>query len=144
MKKTNEDLLHFLELKVGDKVYIWNDEGDEYEIVLTVVKDTVDGKPGYYLQTGLFDETISQNLDYLIDTNYRIVRESVTLGDTKCFDYPKCNMCPLCSVSSHCNSSSLRDSLYTILYNVRNSNIPQITEICDLIKIELDKPYTKE
>ena len=143
MKKTDEDLLEFFGLKVGDKIkvegfinpfVIFEDRGIQY------VEEI--GYKGYKGICTSWD--IIDFIHKLIGNDYEIIKPKKKLGELKCSDVNRCRNCPLGLIHCWCVSNK---TLYENLKIKTNATLPlkpfEKTFI-DAIKAELDKDVEEE
>ena len=141
MKKTNEELLQFFGLKIGDKIkvdgyycpFVIDEENgiqyfEEFEEI---------GYKGYKGICTSWD--IIDFIHKLIGNEYEIIKPKKKIGEMKC-DEMLCSKCPLRAVDCDITSSrTLYESLEKYLNSFNSSLKPFEKTFIDAIKVELDK-----
>lgn len=127
MKKTSEEFMEFLGLKLGDRIKI---DGDDRIWVVSTKR--------FMYRLECLNEEIVKPFGHLEGMNYEILHTSKRVGDLKCCNEIKCEQCPLRGVCTTMMAFPPM-KLYDILnrYGVhKNAYFDQ--EIYDLLKARLD------
>ena len=137
MKKTNEELLQFYGLKVGDKVKV---SGYYYTFVIVEENGKIFAKR----------ENCLYSWDYtsvLLNCEYEIVKHKKKIGELTC-DEMLCRKCPLRAVDCDITSSrTLYESLEKYIEDLNSfdsSLKPFEKAFIDALKVELDKEVEVE
>lgn len=136
-RKTNERLLQFLGLKVGDKIKV---EGYYYPFVIVEENDIIFAKRENCLSGWDFYD-VGALTNILLTCDYEIIKLKKKLGDMKC-DEMSCNECPLRAIDCDAKGKTLYEALenYKKYLNSFNGSLkPFEKTIIDAIKVELDK-----
>jgi len=131
MKKTNEEILQFYGLKVGDKIKV---DGYCYPFVIVEENGKIFTKR----------ENCLSSCDYtsvLLNCDYEIITPKKKVGELIC-DEMLCKKCPLRAIVCDANSKTLYEALenYKKYLNGFDSHLkPFEKTFIDAIKAELDK-----
>ena len=140
MKKTNNELLQFFGLKVGDKIKV---EGFINPFVILEESGTQYFEEiGYKGYKGICTSwDIIDFIHKLLGNEYEIIPPKKKLGEMKCGEI-NCYECPLRAVDCDIDSSTLYEALenYKKYLNSFNSSLkPFEKTFIDALKAELDK-----
>ena len=136
MKKTNEELLQFFGLKVGDKVKV---SGYYYTFVIVEEDGEIFAKRENGLSSWNYYNTWTLT-DVLLNCDYEIVKPK-KIGEMKCSEMA-CKDCPLRTIDCDINSRTLYDALEKYIEDLNSfdsSLKPFERAFIDAIKVELDK-----
>ena len=136
MKKTDEDLLEFFGLKVGDKIKV---DGYYYPFVIFVKDGEIFAKRENCLSSWDYYNTAILT-DVLLNCEYEIITPKKKLGEMKCEEM-LCKNCPLRAVNCDIDSSTLYEVLETYEKDLNSFSTlkPFEKALFDAIKAELDK-----
>ena len=112
MKKTNEEILQFYGLKVGDKIKV---DGYYYPFVIVEENGKIFAKRkiNYLYSWDYYD--IGKLTNVLLKNEYEVVKPKKKLGDMKCGEM-SCNECPFISFDcSNVLKSIPKATLYEVL-----------------------------
>ncbi len=143
MKKTNEEILQFYGLKVGDKIKV---DGYYYPFVIVEENGKIFAKRKInylyswdYYNVGTFN-------DVLLNRDYEIITPKKKIGDMKCSEI-KCSKCPLRAIDCDAKGKTLYEALenYKKYLNSFNGSLkPFEKALIGAIKVELDKDVEVE
>lgn len=143
MKKTNEELLQFFGLKVGDKVKV---KGYYYPFVIDEENGKIFAKREKFLSSWDYYDigkltNILLNDEGDTDFEYEVVKPKKKIGEMKC-DEMLCRKCPLRAIDCDDEAKTLYEALEIYRKHLNNYNgslEPFEKTIIDAIKVELDK-----
>jgi len=129
MKKTNEELLKFFGLKVGDKIKV---DGYYYPFVIVEENGKIFAKRkiNYLYSWDYYDWTL---LDVLLNREYEIIKPK-KIGELIC-DEMLCRKCPFRAI---CGDSPSGETLSEI-FETHEKELKDVKEKLNAIKAELDK-----
>ena len=133
MKKTNEEILDFFGLKVGDEIKV-----DSYYYPFIIVKEN---SKIFVINCSSHYEVVTL-IRILLNNEYEIVKPKKKVGEMKCGEI-NCYECPLRAIDCNTISSrTLYESLEKYLnnFNSFNSSLkPFEKALIDALKKELEK-----
>lgn len=137
MKKTNEELLQFFGLKVGDKIKV---DGYRYPFVIVEENSKIFAKPENCVSRwDCYD--VGALINVLLNNEYEVVKPKKKLGEMKC-DEMVCRKCPLRAINCDAKGKTLCEALENYRKNLKGfdgSLKPFENTFIALIKAELDK-----
>ena len=137
MKKTNEELLKFFGLKIGDKVKI---KGFTKPFVIIEESGKIFVRREYCLHSWDYYD-VGTLTDILLNCDYEIIKPKKKLGELICDEEMICIKCPLKTI----NCSYNNDTLYEQLEDYKKSILsfgdlkPHEKTFIDALKPALDK-----
>lgn len=137
MKKTNEELLEFFGLKVGDKVKV---DGYYYPFVIVEENGKISAKRENSLSSWDYYD-IGKLTNVLLKNEYDFVKPKKKIGDIKC-DEISCRKCPLRAIDCTAKGKTLYEALekYREYLNGFGGSLEPLEKtIIASIKAELDK-----
>ena len=134
MKKTNEELLQFFGLKVGDNIKV---DGYSYPFVIFVKDGEIFAKRenGFswdYYNTGTLT-------DVLLNCDYEIITPKKKLGEMKCIEI-NCYECPFSTI---CEDGASSETLSEI-FETHEKRMLELREKLNAIRTKLDKEAEEE
>ena len=132
MKKTNEELLQFFGLKIGDKVKI---KGFTKSFVIVEEYGKIFAKRENCLSSWDYYD-IGKLADVLLICDYEIIKPKKKLGEMKCGEI-NCSECPFRTI---CGDSPSGETLSEI-FETHEKRMLELREKLNAIKAELDKEW---
>ena len=136
MKKTNEELLQFFGLKIGDKIKV---DGYYHPFVIGEENGKIFAKRENCLSSWDYYD-VGTLTDVLLNCDYEVIAPKKKLGEMKCEEM-LCKNCPLRAVNCDIDSSTLYEVLETYEKDLNSFSTlkPFEKALFDAIKAELDK-----
>ena len=137
MKKTNEELLQFFGLKVGDKIKV---DGYDKPFVIFEKSGKIFAKRENCLSSWDYYD-VRTLTDVLLNCDYEIVKPKKKLGEINC-NKMLCRNCPLRAIDCDITGNTLYDALEKYIEDLNSfdsSLKPFEKAFIDAIKVELDK-----
>ncbi len=129
MKKTNEELLQFYGLKVGDKVKV---DGYYYPFVIVEENGKIFAKRENSLSSWDYYD-IGKLTNVLLKNEYEVVKPKKKIGERKCEEFVNCKGCPF-ALSNVCITSRTVNGNKNFIEIVKSTQ-----KELDDIKLRLDE-----
>ena len=141
MKKTNEEILQFYGLKVGDKIKV---DGYYYPFVI------VEESGIQYVKSNWTCGSRCNIIDFihkLLGNNYEIIKPKKKVGELICDEEIICAKCPLKAISCSYNNDTLYEQLEKYIEDLNSFSSPLKPfekAFIDALKVELKVELDKE
>jgi len=143
MKKTNEELLQFFGLKIGDKVKI---KGFTKSFVIVEEYGKIFAKRENCLSSWDYYD-IGKLADVLLICDYEVIKPKKKVGELICDEEMICINCPLKAISCSYNNDTLYEQLEKYIEDLNSFSSPLKPfekAFIDALKVELKVELDKE
>lgn len=130
MKKTNEELLQFFGLKIGDKIKV---DGYYHPFVIGEENGNIFAKRENCLSSWDYYD-IGTLTDVLLNCDYKTITPKKKLGEMKCGEI-FCSKCPFRTICEDCAPSETLSEIF----EAHEKKLKDVKEKLNAIKAELDR-----